>query len=112
MSVPTSSATVAIDTFITELSRIIRNCAAHSVMRTAPDAFAAAEALGAAKGLGDLRDGGCLLLVGAATLRLRDEVGETEDQLPVRVAFVRGLLREQVDRVPQRRERLPLQLLR
>ncbi len=33
--VPTSFATVAIDTFITELSSIIRNWPAHSVSRTA-----------------------------------------------------------------------------
>ena len=32
--VPTSSATVAIDTFITELSSVIRNCPAASVRRT------------------------------------------------------------------------------
>ncbi len=36
-----SSATVAIDTFITELSSIIRNCPAHSVSRTIPAAPAA-----------------------------------------------------------------------
>ena len=36
--VPTSSATVAIDTFITELSRVIRNCAEARVTRTAPAA--------------------------------------------------------------------------
>ena len=35
-SVPTSSATVAIDTFITELSSVIRNCAVASVRRTTP----------------------------------------------------------------------------
>ncbi len=36
--VPTSLATVAIETFITELSSIIRNWPAHSVTRTAPAA--------------------------------------------------------------------------
>ena len=33
-SVPTSSATVAIETFMTELSSVIRNCAAARVVRT------------------------------------------------------------------------------
>src|SRR5690242_14621194 len=36
MLVPRSSATVAIETFITELSSIIRNCPAHSVSRMSP----------------------------------------------------------------------------
>src|SRR4029078_3289995 len=36
--VPTSSATVAMDTFMTELSRVIRNCAEARVTRTAPAA--------------------------------------------------------------------------
>ncbi len=36
-----SLATVAIDTFITELSSVIRNCPAHSVARTAPAALVA-----------------------------------------------------------------------
>src|ERR1700761_2220736 len=36
--VPTSLATVAIDTFITELSSVMRNCPAASVSRTAPAA--------------------------------------------------------------------------
>src|SRR3954452_6474732 len=40
--VPTSLATVAIDTFMTELSRVIRNCPAASVARTSPVPFAAA----------------------------------------------------------------------
>jgi hypothetical protein len=40
--VPRSLATVAIDTFITELSSIIRNCPAHSVNRTIPAAPAPA----------------------------------------------------------------------
>src|SRR3954449_2120894 len=40
--VPTSSATVAIDTFMTDESRIITNCAAASVTRTAFAAAAAA----------------------------------------------------------------------
>ena len=39
--VPTSFATVAIDTFITELSSVMRNCADASVSRTVPDAVAA-----------------------------------------------------------------------
>ena len=39
--VPTSLATVAIDTFITELSSVIRNCPAASVARTVPAAVAA-----------------------------------------------------------------------
>ena len=34
--VPTSLATVAIDTFMTELSSVIRNCADASVSRTIP----------------------------------------------------------------------------
>ena len=34
--VPTSAATVAIDTFITELSSVIRNCPAARVSRTRP----------------------------------------------------------------------------
>ena len=38
--VPTSFATVAIDTFITELSSVIRNCALASVSRTMPAPFA------------------------------------------------------------------------
>jgi hypothetical protein len=38
--VPTSFATVAIDTFITELSSVIRNCADASVSSTPPAAFA------------------------------------------------------------------------
>src|SRR5215208_1077485 len=46
--VPTSSATVAIETFMTELSRVIRNCAAASVMRTMP----APSAAGAGRGSG------------------------------------------------------------
>src|SRR6188472_3112164 len=40
--VPTSCATVAIDTFITELSSVIRNWPAASVSRTMPAPFAAA----------------------------------------------------------------------
>jgi hypothetical protein len=39
--VPTSLATVAIDTFITELSSVMRNCADANVSRIVPDAFAA-----------------------------------------------------------------------
>ena len=41
--VPTSLATVAIDTFITDVSRVIKNCAEASVSRTtdAPPAAAA-----------------------------------------------------------------------
>ena len=39
--VPTSLATVAIDTFMTELSSVIRNCAEASVSRTIPAAAAA-----------------------------------------------------------------------
>jgi hypothetical protein len=38
--VPTSSATVAIDTFMTELSSVMRNCADASVNRTRPDVAA------------------------------------------------------------------------
>src|SRR5215207_8781990 len=38
--VPTSLATVAIDTFITELSSVMRNCADASVMSTVPEADA------------------------------------------------------------------------
>ena len=38
--VPTSFATVAIETFITELSSVIRNCADASVINTPPEAFA------------------------------------------------------------------------
>ena len=40
--VPTSLATVAIDTFMTELSRVIRNCPAARVSRTSPVPLAAA----------------------------------------------------------------------
>src|SRR6478672_199516 len=40
--VPTSCATVAIDTFITELSSVIRNWPAASVSKTIPAPFAAA----------------------------------------------------------------------
>ena len=43
--VPTSLATVAIDTFITELSSVIRNCPAASVASTVPAAVAAAPGL-------------------------------------------------------------------
>ena len=39
--VPTSLATVAIDTFITELSSVMRNCADANVSRIVPDAAAA-----------------------------------------------------------------------
>src|ERR1700693_1576709 len=39
--VPTSFATVAIDTFMTELSRVMRNCAEARVSRTSPVPFAA-----------------------------------------------------------------------
>jgi hypothetical protein len=39
--VPTSLATVAIDTFITELSSVMRNCADANVSRIVPDAPAA-----------------------------------------------------------------------
>ena len=38
--VPTSSATVAIDTFMTELSRVMRNWPAASVISTMPAALA------------------------------------------------------------------------
>jgi len=38
--VPTSSATVAIETFITELSSVIRNCPAASVRRTSMEPLA------------------------------------------------------------------------
>src|SRR5262245_22535559 len=41
--VPTSFATVAIDTFITELSSVIRNCPAASVSRTSPAPAARAD---------------------------------------------------------------------
>src|SRR4029450_8156356 len=40
--VPTSLATVAIDTFMTELSRVIRNCPDAKVSRTSPVPLAAA----------------------------------------------------------------------
>ena len=40
--VPTSLATVAIDTFMTELSRVIRNCPEAKVPRTSPVPFAGA----------------------------------------------------------------------
>src|SRR5512135_3053367 len=46
--VPTSLATVAIDTFITELSSVIRNCAEASVSNTIPAAPAAPSAAGSA----------------------------------------------------------------
>src|SRR4029453_10140773 len=42
--VPTSLATVAMDTFMTELSRVIRNCPAARVSRTSPVPLAAASA--------------------------------------------------------------------
>ena len=42
--VPTSLATVAIDTFMTELSSVIRNCAEASVSSTIPAAAAAPSA--------------------------------------------------------------------
>ena len=42
--VPTSLATVAIDTFMTELSRVIRNCPAAKVSRTSPVLFVAVPA--------------------------------------------------------------------
>ena len=41
--VPRSSATVAIETFMTEESSAIKNCAAHSVIRTLPAAFCATD---------------------------------------------------------------------
>src|SRR5512133_4239329 len=40
--VPTSLATVAMDTFMTELSRVIRNCPAAKVPRTSPVPLAGA----------------------------------------------------------------------
>src|SRR5829696_6214205 len=40
--VPTSLATVAMDTFMTELSRVIRNCPAARVTRTSPVPLAGA----------------------------------------------------------------------
>ncbi len=43
--VPTSLATVAIDTFMTELSSVMRNCAEASVSRTVPAAVWARPAL-------------------------------------------------------------------
>src|SRR5262245_13207926 len=43
--VPTSLATVAIETFMTELSRVMRNCADASVSSTNPDAFATRSAV-------------------------------------------------------------------
>ena len=39
-SVPTSSATVAMETFMTELSRVMRNCAVARVIRTVAPAVA------------------------------------------------------------------------
>ena len=42
-SVPTSLATVAIAVFITVISSAITNCPAHNVIRTKPEALAAAE---------------------------------------------------------------------
>ena len=41
--VPRSSATVAIETFMTEESSAIKNCAAHRVIRTLPAAFCATD---------------------------------------------------------------------
>src|SRR4051812_45940404 len=62
MSVPTSEATVAIDTFMTELSRVIRNWAEASVMSTRP----------AAAATGDTSPGVVVLsVVLMATLRAR-----------------------------------------
>ena len=50
-SVPTSSATVAIETFMTELSSVIRNCAVARVVSTvAPAAAAVRVAVSALKG--------------------------------------------------------------
>jgi hypothetical protein len=46
-SVPTSSATVAIETFITELSSVMRNCPAASVSRTSAAPVARPETLSA-----------------------------------------------------------------
>jgi hypothetical protein len=43
--VPTSFATVAIDTFITELSSVIRNCPAASVRRTSIEPLALLDAV-------------------------------------------------------------------
>src|SRR3954465_8546003 len=79
MSVPTSFATVAIDTFITELSRIIRNWAAHNVIRPALLAVRVAVELGGAKRLGDVVHRCGLVLLHAA-LRLGNVVGHAEDQ--------------------------------
>ena len=44
-SVPTSSATVAIETFMTELSSVIRNCAVARVVRTVAPAVRATVAV-------------------------------------------------------------------
>src|SRR5436190_23963135 len=46
--VPTSSATVAIETFITDVSSVIRNCPAASVSRTTDAALALADGAAAA----------------------------------------------------------------
>src|SRR3954462_13480855 len=51
--VPTSFATVAIETFITELSRVIRNCPAASV--NSPSVAPPARAAGATLGVGSAR---------------------------------------------------------
>src|SRR5262245_18286678 len=56
--VPRSLATVAIDTFITELSRVIRNWPAASVMSTAPDALLTAWEVAASDPTAELPSGG------------------------------------------------------
>src|SRR6478735_3329840 len=72
--VPTSSATCAMDTFITELSRVIRNCPEARVSRTNPEPLAAVadaepetvdDATAPPSGL--LLDGASLLLLGTTT---------------------------------------------
>src|SRR3954463_7583306 len=76
--VPTSLATVAIDTFITELSSVIRNCPAASVIRTTPDAFVATSVAALSGTLGRYRD--ALPRGGLRRLRRHDARG-VESQL-------------------------------
>src|SRR5512132_4672230 len=75
--VPTSLATVAMDTFMTELSRVIRNCPAARVSRTSPVPLAGASGARGLTAVASPRastgcDHRCYLLVPLARVACRD----------------------------------------
>ncbi len=67
--VPTSSATVAMETFITELSSVIRNCPDASVSRTALDAPAATATAARSSPMAAIRAHGVPWWSGPASIR-------------------------------------------